>query len=96
MDVCAVCTDAAAARLLHAAGFAVVLLGPPGPELGRLAAALRASRATPFAVFAGDASDPADLAAASEMAREQFRAACVVVSSPDGARALIAFSAHGG
>ena len=96
MDVCAICTDPAAAELLHAAGFAVVLLGPPGAELGRLAAALRASRAGPLAVFAGDPSSAADLAAASEMGLEQFRVAAVVVSSPHDARALIASSPHGG
>ena len=96
MDVCAVCTDPAAAELLHAAGYAVVLLGPPEAGLGRLAAALRAARPGPVAVFAGDPSSAGDQAAASEMAREQFRVDAVVVSSPLDARALIASAPHGG
>ena len=96
MDVCAVCTDPDAAGLLHAAGFAVVLLGPSGEDPGRLAATLRASGAVPVAVFAGDPDDATDVAAATAMAEEQFRAAPVLVSSPPDARALIASSPHGG
>jgi hypothetical protein len=90
MDVCAVCTDRAAARVLHRAGLPVVLLGPPGADLGRLAAALRASGTARVAVFVGDPNLAADRDAATAMAEEQFRAAAVVVSSPLEARALVA------
>jgi hypothetical protein len=90
MDVCAVCTDTAAASVLHRAGLPVVLLGPAGGDLGRLAAALRRSGTARVAVFVGDPHLAADRDAAAAMAEEQFRAAPVMVSSPLAARALVA------
>jgi hypothetical protein len=97
MPVCAVCTDPVAARLVHAAGVAVVLLGVDGAELGRAAVALAAAGPGRVAVFVGDGHRAGDLDAARAMAEEQFRLPAVVVTTPADATSLLAsLPGHGG
>ena len=100
----AVCTDEAGARIVSAAGVAVVVVGSDGAALGRLAAELRSGGRGRVAVLVGDASHEADLGAALAMAQEQFGAAVgrdanrdtVVVSSAAEAGTLLAAGAGRG
>jgi hypothetical protein len=75
---------------------AVVLFGSDAARLGHRAAALRALGSGRVAVFAGDPGEAADRAAVLDMAREQFGAEPVQVSSPDQARAMVAAGRAGG
>lgn len=86
----AVCRHVAAARVLHQAGVAVVVIGPDSTGLGRVAAELRAEGPGRIAVFVGDPDDPADRDQAAVMAEEQFGVVPVWVTSPAQARALLA------